>query len=104
MRDYPRSNGDQISIGNWILTSILLAIPGLNILAGLCYLLSKNKSKRNYVLALIIIWLVVIVLCVALYFIFKQWAGDLFDKIMTAIDDILTSVGINNIPSFLQPK
>lgn len=104
MKDYPRINNEHISFGNWLLTVVLLAIPGLNLFAGLVYLFSKKKSKRNYILALIVVWLAVFIILGALYFIFKQWSVPTFNKCMTAIDDIMTALGFKTIPTFLQPK
>ena len=71
MKDYGRQNSEHISIGNWILTFILLAIPGINLIAGLCYLLGKKRSKRNYVLACIILWLILAVLTVGAYLLLR---------------------------------
>ena len=92
MKDYGRQKSEHISIGNWLLTNILLAIPGVNLIAGLCYLFSKKKSKRNYVLALIILWLIVAALIgiavgVLLIFFKDTWAT-LWDQAKTLLDTI----------------
>ena len=101
MKDYGRQKSEHISIGNWILTVFLLNIPGINIIAGICYLFGKKKSKRNYVLALIILWLIVIVLVGAavliLFLAFKDTWADLLDKFRT----FLEGLGIDNVPFLL---
>ena len=95
MRDYGRQNSEYISVGNWILTVILMAIPGVNLIAGICYLLSKKKSKRNYVLALIVLILIVLVLLVGAFFLIKYVFPDTYDVVIDFVRNFLTSVGID---------
>lgn len=53
-----------ISVGSWVGTLLLLAIPFVNIIAIIYYLVSKttHQSKKNYVYALLIIMAIALVL------------------------------------------
>lgn len=95
MKDYGRQSSEHVSVGNWILTFILMAIPGINLIAGLCYLCSKKKTKRNYILAMIILCLIFIVLIVAAYFILRQFAPDALNTVLDPIREFMTGIGIN---------
>ena len=100
MKDYGRQNSEHISVGNWVITLILLFIPGINLIAGLCYLCGKKKSKRNYVLACIVLWLVFAVLAggaaLILYLAFKETYANLIQQakdIWETVKDIIASGG-----------
>ncbi len=95
MKDYGRQNSEYISVGNWILTFILMAIPGVNLIAGLCYLFSKKKSKRNYILAMITIALILIVLSVAAYFIVKLAFPDIYQTAIDFVKSFATDFGVD---------
>ena len=52
-----------MSIGDWIITYIVLIIPLLNIVMFFYWILSStaNVNRKNYLLASLIIWLVLFV-------------------------------------------
>lgn len=63
----PTKNNLTVSVGEWILTIILFAIPIVNIVYFIYLLVSKkvNENKRNYALAKIV---VIIISYILLYF------------------------------------
>jgi len=61
-------NYEPISVGNWLLTFIVTAIPLLNVIVILYWALSSNThpSKQNYARAMILLFIIGVVL----YFLF----------------------------------
>ncbi len=55
-----------ISVGDWIITFIILAIPLVNIIAVFIWALSSSThpSKKSYAQALIIVFIVMMVLAI----------------------------------------
>lgn len=57
LRNYP------MTAGKWILTFIIMAIPLINIIAGICWLFGAgNKSRSAYVRAHLIIYLIIAII------------------------------------------
>lgn len=63
-----RGNAPVISLGEWIITFIVLAIPIVNIIMLFVWAFSSgtNPSKQNFCKATLIIYLV----CIVLFFLF----------------------------------
>ena len=66
-----------VSVLNWMGTFILLTIPGVNIIAFICYLFSKNPSKRNCMIASLLITLLYAAIIAGLIIAFPQQVADL---------------------------
>ena len=69
----PANSGETpVGVGEWILTWILLAIPVVNLIAIIVWLAGKKtkKSKKNYVIATIIMTVISILLSAACIFFF----------------------------------
>lgn len=64
-----------MSIGAWIGTFILTAIPVLNVILLLVWAISKktNKSKKAYAAAILIVSAILIVLAVAAFFVLSKF-------------------------------
>ena len=82
MKDYPRAkNTVRSSVGGWVMTILLTNIPVLGIIFSLFFLCSKNKSKRNYAAALLIMLFIFIALLVGLFLIATLAKGNFPEKI-----------------------
>lgn len=65
MSEGEKQRGD-ISIGSWMLTLLLMAIPVINLVPLLCWAIgSKKPSRRNYAIACLI-WMLICVVAIAL--------------------------------------
>lgn len=53
-----------ISIGEWILTFIVLSIPVVNIVMAIIWLMSSKtkQTKKNFLIAMLVIWAATILL------------------------------------------
>lgn len=76
------NKGKRVSIWNWMGTLIVCSIPGVNIIALiLTIILAKNRSKRNFAIAALILMALCAVLLCAAFLIFprelSQFAADL---------------------------
>ena len=68
----------RVSVWNWMGTLILLAIPGVNLIALILFLIfAKAQAKRSFCVAWLILMLLIIVLTVAALLIFPQQLTDL---------------------------
>jgi len=56
-----------MSVGDWIGTFILMAIPIINVILVLVWALSStvNRNRRNYAIAIILIWVVFAIILIA---------------------------------------
>ena len=55
-----KKSKNRVSVWNWLLTLLLMAIPGVNLLAVICFLIfGKAQPKRSFALA-VLIWTIVI--------------------------------------------
>ena len=51
-----KKSKNRVSVWNWMLTLLLMAIPGVNIIALICYLIfAKAQPKRSYMLAVLML-------------------------------------------------
>jgi Trk-type K+ transport system membrane component len=78
MEQFDRRYGEDIapvmSVGKWIGTYLLLMIPLVNLIFVLIWAFSseENPNRKNWAIAMIIIWVVVIALYAILFLIFGQ--------------------------------
>ena len=63
----------QMSVGNWLLTFIILAIPLVNIIMLFIWAFDSSSTRRNFARAhliiaviVIVIWIVVVIAAIAL--------------------------------------
>lgn len=63
------SNNEPVSIGNWIITFILLAIPLVNIILLIVWAVSSTvpQSKKNFAVAYLIFFIALAVLGVVVF-------------------------------------
>ena len=71
---------NRISVLNWMGTLLLCSIPGVNVIAVICFLIfAKNPSKKSFALALLLWALIGIAVVVALLLAFPEPAAQLAD-------------------------
>ena len=68
---------NHVSVLNWMGTFILLTIPGVNVIAFICYLFSKNPSKRNCMIASLLMTLLYAAIIAGLIIAFPEQVADL---------------------------
>jgi len=70
-RSEERIKRKPISIINWILTILLSVIPGVNIIGFIAMIIfAKNRSKKNFAIASLILIVLLAVLFVAAFLVF----------------------------------
>ena len=63
----------KVSVWNWMGTLIIMAIPGVNIIATILFIIfAKAQAKRSYAVANLILALVITALFCAAFIIFGQ--------------------------------
>ena len=71
-----RSN--HVSIWNWLGTLVLFAIPGVNLIALIAFLiLAKAQAKRNFCVAYLILLVILLALACAVFLAFPKQLSDL---------------------------
>lgn len=93
LRNYP------MTVGKWIGTFIVMLIPLINFIAGICWFFGVgNKSRTAFVRSIFVIWLIITLLLVALlgvgYYFLAQKAqqetgADSFGEVMAYGTDLL---------------
>ncbi|MBQ6595817.1 MAG: hypothetical protein IJH78_09190 [Clostridia bacterium] len=62
-----RAKTAKVSFWNWVGTLILCSIPGVNLIAIICFLIfCKNPSKRSFAAAALVLMLLCAIACVVL--------------------------------------
>ena len=75
---------NKISILNWMGTLLLCAIPGVNLIALICFaIFAKSPSKKTFAGAMLIWTLILLIAAVALLAAFPAEAGQLADYLRT---------------------
>ena len=79
-----RAKRKPVSILNWMLTIIMSIIPGVNIIGFIATMIfAKNRSKKTYAAAALILCVVFVVLFIAAFLIFGDKIVDLVSKLGT---------------------
>ena len=77
-----RKEKKRISVWNWMGSLLLSAIPGVNIIAWILFIIfAKNQSKRNFAIACIILVLLFGVLVCAAFLVFPLELAQLADEL-----------------------
>jgi len=85
---------NRISVLNWMGTLLVFAIPGVNILAMILFLIfAKSASKKTYVLALLLWTLILAVAAVTLLLVFPEQSA--------LLADVLRDYAANGIDALL---
>lgn len=75
-----RVKKNRISVLNWMATLLVCAIPGVNIIAVICFLIfAKSASKKSFALALLIWMLIAAAAIIALLVALPDQAASLAD-------------------------
>jgi hypothetical protein len=75
---------NKISVLNWMGTLLLCAIPGVNLIAIICFaIFAKSASKKTFAAAMLIWTVLLLVAAVALLAVFPEEAGQLADYLRT---------------------
>ena len=67
---YPDDQSKTVSLFEWVIVLILMAIPIVNFIVGIVWILSENLTKRNYAIAALILFVIKLVI-----FIFGVYSG-----------------------------
>ena len=60
-----RAKKNKISLLNWMGTLLLCAVPGVNLIACICFMIfAKSPSKKSFALAMLL-WMVILFAAVA---------------------------------------
>lgn len=75
-----RVKKNRISVLNWMATLFVCAIPGVNIIAAICFLIfAKSASKKSFAIALLLWMLIAVVAVAALLVALPDQAASLAD-------------------------
>ena len=87
-----KGKSKRVSVWNWMGTLLVMAIPGVNLIALILFLIfAKAQAKRSFCLALLILWLLGIVLTVAAFLIFPDQLAALADYLrQTATEPVVS--------------
>ena len=86
-----KKSKNRVSVWNWLLTLLLMAIPGVNLITLICILIfAKAQPKRNYAWA-VLIWAVLITAgTVAALLIFPEQLSTFADTLRAQLDALPT--------------
>lgn len=74
----------KISVLNWMATLLLCAIPGVNLIAIICFMLfAKSPSKKTFASAMLIWTLIILAAAVTLLAVFPAESAELADYLRT---------------------
>lgn len=77
-----RAKKNKISLLNWMGTLFLCAIPGVNLIACICFLIfGKSPSKKSFALAALLWMVILAVAAVALALILPDQLAELADSL-----------------------
>lgn len=80
-----KKNKSKISILNWMGTLLLCSIPGVNVIAIICFLIfAKSPSKRSFAWAVLLWAIIGIVAAVALLLLLPEELGRVADLMRAA--------------------
>lgn len=81
-REEGRSRRKPVSIINWMLTIILSVIPGINIIGFIAMMIfAKNRSKKTFAAAALILCILFAVLFIAAFLVFGDEIVELAGKL-----------------------
>lgn len=80
-----RAKKNRVSVLNWMGTLLLCAIPGVNIVAVICFLIfAKSPSKRTFAWAMLLWMIIAVVLGVVLLLALPNQAAQLAQTLREA--------------------
>ena len=75
-----KGKAPRVSFWNWFGTLLLCAIPGVNLIAIICFLIfSRNPSKRSFAAASLVLILLSVIACVVLLILLPEQITRLAD-------------------------
>lgn len=75
----------RISVWNWMGTLILCSIPGVNVIALILFIIfARSNSKRNFAIAMLVLWALALVILCALVVIFPEMLSQMADQLWEA--------------------
>lgn len=81
-REEGRNRRKPVSIINWMLTIILSVIPGINIIGFIAMMIfAKNRSKKTFAAAALILCILFAVLFIAAFLVFGDEIVELAGKL-----------------------
>ncbi|MGN0803460.1 MAG: hypothetical protein ACI4MF_12775 [Candidatus Faecivicinus sp.] len=75
----------KISVLNWMGTLLLCSIPGVNVIAVICFLIfAKSPSKKTFAAAMLAWMIIAVIVCAALLLALPEQAADLANALREA--------------------
>ncbi len=86
-----KKSKNRVSVWNWLLTILLMAIPGVNLIAVICFLIfSRRQPKRSFALAMLIWMILIAVGTVVVLMVFPEQVAQFSDTLRTELDALPT--------------
>ena len=86
-----KKSKNRVSVWNWLLTLLLMSIPGVNLIAVICFLIfAKAQPKRSYALAVLIWTILVTVGMVVALMVFPEQVNQAADMLREQLDALPT--------------
>lgn len=81
-REEKKYRNQKISVLNWMGTLLLCAIPGVNILSMILFIiLAKTQAKRSFAIAMLVLSVILAALVCAAFLVFPNELADLANQI-----------------------
>lgn len=81
-REEKKYRNQKISVLNWMGTLLLCAIPGVNIISMILFIiLAKSQAKRSFAIAVLILTVILAALVCAAFLVFPNELSDLANQI-----------------------
>ena len=88
-----RAKKNRISVLNWMGTLLLCAIPGVNLIAVICFLIfGKAPSKKSFALALLLLMILGTIAAVVLLMVFPEQVHCAADWLRTTAAELQPAV------------
>lgn len=84
-RSEKSSRKSRISVWNWMGTLILCGIPGVNVIALILFIIfAKSASKRNFAIAMLVLWVLGLLILCTLVVVFPELLSQIADQLREA--------------------
>ena len=86
-----KKSKNRVSVWNWLLTLLLMAIPGVNLIAVICFLIfARRQPKRSFALAMLIWMILIAVGTVVVLMVFPEQVSQFADTLRAELDALPT--------------
>ena len=86
-----KKSKNRVSVWNWLLTLLLMSIPGVNLIVTICILIfAKAQPKRNYAWAVLIWTVLITATAVVVVMVFPDYMNTLADMLRSQLEALPT--------------